>query len=60
MKIFFAACIITIIILAPILTIWALNALFTLGIPISFTTWASTLWLASFFTFAGSGVKGGD
>jgi hypothetical protein len=31
--------------LAPIFTIWALNTLFPLEIPVNFWTWLSALWL---------------
>jgi hypothetical protein len=31
--------------LGPIMTIWSLNLLFGLSIPITLKTWAATLWL---------------
>ena len=36
---------IAIIILAPFVTIWALNTLFGLGIAYTFFTWLATVWL---------------
>jgi len=33
------------IIFGPIFTIWAINALFGVGIPLNFWTWLSMLWL---------------
>ncbi len=38
--------IITVIIFGPIFSIWSLNLLFGLGIPVTFKTWCATLWLA--------------
>lgn len=33
----------------PIFTIWSLNLLFGLAIPITVWTWLSTAWLSAFF-----------
>lgn len=47
--IFFAfVAIALLLIIAPLLTIWSLNALFPLlAIPYNFFTWAAALWLGS-------------
>lgn len=34
------------ILFGPIFTIWALNLIFNLSIPITFWTWLSTAWLS--------------
>lgn len=31
--------------IGPLVTIWALNLLFSLSIPYTFATWFATLWL---------------
>ena len=36
---------VAIIVLAPLVTIWALNTVFGLGIAYTFWTWLGTLWL---------------
>lgn len=33
--------------LAPLFTIWSLNGLFGLQIPVTFGTWASAFWLGA-------------
>lgn len=43
---------IAVIAFAPLLTIWCLNTLFTLGIAYSFTTWFACIWL-QLVTFGG-------
>jgi hypothetical protein len=35
--------------LVPIFTIWSLNAVFTLTIPVTLKTWLSALWLCLVF-----------
>lgn len=42
-----------VIIFGPIITIWALNTLFALGIELSFFTWLATLWLFGAFALRG-------
>jgi len=39
----------TIIVFAPLVTIWALNTLFGLGIAYTFWTWAAAVWLQGIF-----------
>lgn len=41
----------------PVLTIWALNTLFSLAIPVTAGTWASTFWLTLLFAGASRGGK---
>lgn len=43
---------VAIIVFVPLLTIWCLNTLFTLGIAYSFTTWFACFWL-QLVTFGG-------
>lgn len=33
--------------MGPIFTIWSLNALFFLNIPVNFTSWCAVLWLTT-------------
>jgi len=40
---------IAVIVLAPLVTIWALNTLFGLGIAYTFWTWAAAVWLQGIF-----------
>ena len=48
--IFWVLVVIAIVVLGPLLTIWAMNALFpTLVIPYTLETWAAIVILASFF-----------
>lgn len=35
--------------IGPIFTIWSLNLLFGLTIPVTIWTWLSTAWLSAFF-----------
>ena len=42
-----AAVIIGLIIGGPLVTIWALNTLFAVGIAYNFWTWLAAVWLAS-------------
>lgn len=35
------------VICGPLATIWSLNTLFGLAIPVSFDTWMATFWLAT-------------
>lgn len=37
--------IVALIICSPLATIWALNTLFTIGIPYTIHTWLAVLWL---------------
>jgi len=39
------ALLIVVFVAGPLITIWAINTLFTLGIPLSLSTWASAFWL---------------
>lgn len=48
----FVAIILLIIAAGPIFTIWSLNTLFGLNIPINFSTWVAVNWLA--FVLRGS------
>lgn len=48
---------IAIIIVAPLVTIWALNTVFSLGIAYSFWTWLGTLWLQGIFGGAIAAAK---
>lgn len=45
---------ITVIIIGPLVLIWALNTLFLLGIPMNFWTWLSALILGA--SFASKGI----
>ena len=40
---------ISLIIMGPIFTIWSLNTVFELKIPINFNSWASVIWLMTVF-----------
>jgi len=40
---------IAILIFGPIFTIWSLNTLFGLQIPVAFETWAAVIWLMTIF-----------
>jgi hypothetical protein len=40
------ALVIVLLVFGPMLTIWALNTLFGLGIPVNLATWFACLWLA--------------
>jgi hypothetical protein len=42
------ALVIAVLIFAPLATIWAVNTLFSLTIPFTLETWASTLLLGAF------------
>ena len=44
---FIIAIVLGIIIGGPIATIWALNTLFSLSIPVSIETWLASFWLTS-------------
>ncbi len=44
--------------LGPLITIWSLNTLFSLGIPYSPSTWFAALWVSAFVY--GSKIKGKD
>lgn len=48
------------LIFGPFFTIWSLNTLFHLAIPVTFKTWLSVVWIGGFFTWAGSGNKGSN
>lgn len=48
----------TLFIIGPVFTIWALNLLFATNIPVTFWTWLSVLWLQAILI--GSRVKTGD
>lgn len=37
-----------IIVFSPLITIWAVNALFATNIAVSFSTWFAALWLTAF------------
>jgi len=37
------------VVMGPIFTIWSLNSLFALSIPINFETWCATLWIVTVF-----------
>lgn len=54
-KLGFVLGILTIIIGVPLVTIWALNTLFTLTIPYNVSTWFAVLWLSGIL--AGSKVS---
>ena len=43
----FALLVVALIAIGPLITIWALNTLFGLGIAYSFFTWAATVWLTA-------------
>lgn len=38
---------ILLVLIGPIFTIWALNTLFGLEIPLTFKTWAAVVWLTT-------------
>ncbi len=38
---------IVLIVAGPLVTIWSLNTLFNLGIPMNLATWFATLWLGA-------------
>lgn len=40
---------IILVIFGPIFTIWSLNLLFGLKIPVTFETWAAVIWLMTIF-----------
>jgi hypothetical protein len=48
--------VLVLIVVGPMFTIWSLNCLFGLGIPLTITTWASTLWLAGVVGGAGKAI----
>lgn len=41
---------------APFFTVWSLNAVFGLGIPMKFSTWAAVLWLLFVLGWRGKGA----
>jgi len=43
------AVIAAVLIFGPLFTIWALNLVFTLNIPVTFWTWLSVFWLQLLF-----------
>lgn len=42
------------VIVGPLITIWAVNTLFNLSIPFTFDTWVATIVLGAFFNRTGS------
>ena len=42
--------IIVLVLLSPIVTIWALNTMFNLGIPLNIYTWLACAWLTAIIT----------
>lgn len=45
------------VIVGPLVTIWALNALFGLAIPFALKTWLAAAWLASVVAYRGKSSK---
>lgn len=56
--ILFILFLISLIIFGPLITIWSLNTLFLLNIPMNLGTWFAVLWLGGFASATISGIYG--